>query len=73
VVDPVRVVAAFAEYMERGGHRVTREQFEQNLAAKLDDSVFTADIGPSLVPGCRWDRRGAAQKVSARFIALLPA
>ena len=47
-VDPARVVAAFQEYMKRGGHRVGRTQFEENLAAKLTDPRFTADIGPLL-------------------------
>ncbi len=47
-VDPERVVAAFQEYMKRGGHRVGRTQFEENLAAKLTDPRFTADIGPLL-------------------------
>ena len=50
-VDPERVVAAFGEYMKRGGHRVTRRQFEENLAAKLTDPRFTADIGPLLATG----------------------
>lgn len=47
-VDPERVVAAFQEYMKHGGHRVSRTQFEENLAAKLTDPRFTADIGPLL-------------------------
>lgn len=50
-VDPERVVAAFGEYMKHGGHRVTRTQFEENLAAKLTDPRFTADIGPLLATG----------------------
>jgi len=50
-VDPARIVAAFREYMEHGGHRVIRTQFEENLAAKLTDPRFTADIGPLLSTG----------------------
>ncbi len=30
-VDPARIVAAFAEYMERCGHHITRALFEQNF------------------------------------------
>jgi predicted nucleotidyltransferase component of viral defense system len=47
-VDPARVVAAFQEYMKHGGHRVGRAQFEENLAAKLNNQAFNADIGPLL-------------------------
>jgi predicted nucleotidyltransferase component of viral defense system len=71
-VDPARVVAAFSEYMDRGGHHVTRELFEHNLGSKLRDPQFTADIGPLIAPGYRWDIADAAQVVSSRLIALLP-
>jgi predicted nucleotidyltransferase component of viral defense system len=56
-VDPARIVTAFSEYMNRGGHHVTRELFEQNLTLKLQDSQFTAHISPLLAPGKDfWDR-----------------
>jgi len=50
-VAPERIVAAFLEYMKHGGHKVTRAQFEKNIAAKLLDPAFTADIGPLLAGG----------------------
>ena len=71
-VDPARIIAAFSEYMEQGGHHITHELFERNLASKLHDPLFTADIGPLLAPGHRWDIADAAKAVSARLIALLP-
>jgi predicted nucleotidyltransferase component of viral defense system len=71
-VDPARVIAAFSEYMDRGGHHITRELFEQNLDSKLRHPQFTADIGPLLAPGYSWDIADAAQTVSSRLIALLP-
>lgn len=71
-VDPARVIAAFSEYMDHGGHHVTRALFEQNIDAKLRDRQFTADIGPLLAPGHRWDTERAAGTVSSRLIALLP-
>jgi predicted nucleotidyltransferase component of viral defense system len=70
-VDPARVIAAFSEYMDRGGHHVTRELFEQNLASKLDDPQFTADIGPLLARGYSWDVADAAQAVTSRLLVLL--
>ena len=31
-------------YMDRGGHRVTRAMFGRNLAVKLGDPQFGADV-----------------------------
>ena len=58
--------------MKHGGHKVTRAQFEKNIAAKLQDRDFTADIGPLLADGFTWDITAAAPVVSSRLIALLP-
>ena len=71
-VDPARIIAAFSEYMDRGGHHVTRELFEENVATKLRDPQFTADLGPLLAAGHRWDIAAAATEVSSRLITLLP-
>jgi predicted nucleotidyltransferase component of viral defense system len=71
-VDPARIIAAFSEYMDRGGHRVTRALFEQNFEAKLRDSQFNADIGPLLASAYKWDVTVAAAVVSSRLIQLLP-
>jgi len=70
--NPARVISAFSEYMNHGGHHVTRALFEQNIDAKLTDRQFATDIGPLLAPGYRWDMEEAAKTVSARLIALLP-
>jgi predicted nucleotidyltransferase component of viral defense system len=71
-VDPARIIAAFSEYMDRGGDYVTRELFEQNLASKLRNPQFAADIGPLLARGYRWDMADAAQVVTSRLLTLLP-
>ncbi len=71
-VDPSRIVAAFSVYMDHGGHRVSRAQFEQNMAAKLRDPQFTADISPLLADGFSWDLEAAATSVSTGLIKLLP-
>lgn len=70
--DPDRVVKAFSAYMDHGGHSVTRPLFEKNLAEKLQSPQFTADIGPLLAPGYKWEIKEAANTVSSRLIALLP-
>lgn len=71
-VDPSRVIAAFSTYVEHGGQRVTRAQFEQNIDAKLGDRQFNSDISPLLSTDFRWDPDAAAEIVRSRLIACLP-
>src|SRR5665213_2863097 len=71
-VSPTRIIATFTEYMERGGHHVTRALFERNIDAKLHDTQFTADIGPLLAATHKWDSDAAAATVLSRLIELLP-
>jgi predicted nucleotidyltransferase component of viral defense system len=70
--DPDRIVAAFMHYMEHGGHRVSRAEFERNIEAKLRDPQFGGDIGPLLATGFEWDSTSAAATVSSRLIERLP-
>lgn len=69
--DPGRIIESFARYMDHGGHAVTRQQFEENLAAKLEDGNFIADIGPLLATGYEWDFEAAAALVTSELIARL--
>ena len=69
--NPEEVVASFYTYMEHGGHKVTRTQFQENIAAKLNDKNFTSDIGPLLASGYAWDDIGMAKKVDDSLISLL--
>lgn len=69
---PGRIVEAFFVYMDHGGYHVTRTQFEENLAGKLRDQTFAADIGPLLAGGYKWDLNESARKVSEQLITLLP-
>jgi predicted nucleotidyltransferase component of viral defense system len=71
-VDPVRIVEAFAAYMKEEGKRVTRAQFERNLAEKLTSAQFSADITPLLASNYKWTKDRAAETVSTRLLALLP-
>lgn len=67
-----RVIECFARYMREGGHHVTRTAFEQNLAEKLTDAVFCADMAPLLRAGVPWDPSAAARDVGERLLARLP-
>ena len=71
-VNPVRIVGAFSEYMKREGHPVTRALFERNMALKLHDAEFAADISPLLSVGFTWDIKTAAPPVMSRIIEILP-
>jgi predicted nucleotidyltransferase component of viral defense system len=71
-VSPARVVEVFATYMEATGTRVTRALFEQNLAAKKQDPIFTADLTPLLAHGRHWDLHAAFDRVSTELVARLP-
>ncbi len=60
-VDFDRVVCCFVEYLAAEGHGVSRAEFEANLAGKLQDPVFLADLQPLLAPGITWDLDVAAE------------
>ncbi len=70
--DPQRIVTAFLHYMANDGHPMTRAQVEQNLALKMRDGAFLADLSPLLASGEGWDPVTAAALVSQRLVALLP-
>lgn len=70
-VDPEEVVNIFHEYMAHGGHSVTRREFEENLARKLNDGAFTSDIGPLLASGYTWDLNLMAERVQDLLISRL--
>ncbi len=71
-VSPQRIVTAFQAYMDHDGHAVTRAMFERNLAGKLGDPQFSADMSALLVRDRSWEPADAARTVFDRLIALLP-
>lgn len=68
------VVECFHRYLAHGGQRISRAEFEGNLAAKLGDPAFLGDIGPLLAPGVRdaYDAVDAGTLVLRELVALLP-
>jgi hypothetical protein len=70
--DPERIVAAFLRYMDHGGHEISRALFEKNLAEKMRDPEFLADISPLVSDGYEWDPQSEAPLISSRLIELLP-
>ena len=70
--NPGRIAAAFREYMDREGSPVTRAMFERNLAGKIGDAQFNADMSALLRPGFEWRPAETARTVSEQLISLLP-
>lgn len=71
-VDDGVVVAMFGEYLQREGTRVTRAQFERNLAQKEGMPEFLGDILPLLPSGSSYDPKEALRLVRVRLIEKLP-
>ena len=71
-VASTRVVHCFLQYLDQSGLRVSRAEFEANLAAKLADPAFTQDVAPLLGPGAAWDLEDAARYVRRALLARLP-
>jgi len=71
-VSPGRVLEVFARYMHEDGARITRAMFEQNLAAKKADTVFTADMTPLLASGQTWSFDAAYDLVWRELVGRLP-
>ena len=71
-LDPEKVVACFKRYLENDGHRVTRVEFEENLAEKIDDKVFLGDVPPLLALGVSFDPAAALERVHEVFLSRLP-
>jgi hypothetical protein len=58
--------------MSEEGARVTRAMFEQNLALKKSDKVFTADMSPLLANAATWSLEEAFDVVWREFVGRLP-
>ena len=71
-VDFDRIIRCFREYLEHGGHRISRAEFEANLVQKMRDPAFTADLGPLLAPGVDWELTEAARLVIDELVPRLP-
>ena len=71
-VDPERVVEGFVRYLDREGRRISRAEFETNLAAKIEDRGFLADVRNLVSVGTEFDAAEAAKQVREELIARIP-
>lgn len=70
--NPENIVHCFLRYIENENHRVSRAEFEQNLNEKMEDPLFTEDIGPLLMVEDEWNIGKAAEYVMDELVALIP-
>lgn len=57
----MRVIEAFQAYLGAEDLRVTRAEFERNLAAKARNRLFIEEVTPMLAPGIAYDARTALE------------
>lgn len=68
-----KVVQCFLKYMEYGGHKVTRTEFEIAMHEKRNDTDFTSDMSPLLPEGSEdFDFGKAFDEIGSRLISLVP-
>jgi predicted nucleotidyltransferase component of viral defense system len=66
------VIECFQRYIAHDGLTITRAQFEENLANKMQDDAFLEDVEPLLPTGVTYQAETAYHLVSSRLIARLP-
>lgn len=71
-LDPEKVVACFVRYLENDERRITRTEFEENLAEKIRDPVFLSDVPPLLAAGVSFDPAAALDRVREALISRIP-
>lgn len=81
-LEAAKVVDCFTRYLAHTGKRVSRAEYEANLAEKIDDPAFTTDILPLLTHAAasdsggdasdRFDAARAWADVHRAFITILP-
>lgn len=67
-----RIVSCFSHYMEHDGLKVSRAQYEANLAAKLRSSAFLEDLRPLISTDTSYDPLVAAEVVGRELVSRLP-
>ena len=66
------VIECFQRYLAHGGLSVTRAQFEENLANKMQDDAFLEDVKPLLPTEVTYHSESAYNLIYNRLITRLP-
>ena len=67
-----RVVECFKRYLEHEGNRITRAEFEKNLASKMQNHDFKEDVKPLLIEGIEYNAEDACSFVLDNLVSKLP-
>ena len=67
-----KAIDAFQQYLKFQKLTVTRAMFEENLAHKMESSLFMSDISPILASHVSWDMVDAAKQLKEELLSLLP-
>lgn len=72
-ISDEKVIRCFLDYMQYGGHTVTRTEFEMAMHEKKSDPDFTSDISPLLPEGeDDFDYKVAFEEIGQRLVARVP-
>jgi predicted nucleotidyltransferase component of viral defense system len=71
-VNHDRVVECFNRYLKHDRKRVSRAEFEKNLAGKMQNQDFCQDVNPLLVEGTEYNTDEAYSYLLANLISKLP-
>lgn len=71
LVNPERVVEGFHHYLSRQGLRISRLEFEANLAKKIEETDFLADVRALVAKGTEFDAVAAANRVREDLLSRL--
>lgn len=72
-LDKDAVLRCFETYMKKMGKKISRSEFEKNMASKLIHPAFLGDVGPLLAKGAvAFDLERGFQTVKRAFIEKLP-
>lgn len=69
--DPQKIIESFQFYMKEEGHKVSKKEFQNNLALKMKDPDFLGDITALLRPGVEYNSDKAHKLVLEELLERL--
>lgn len=69
--SPQKIAIVFAEYIKRGGHSVSKDEFLRNVDEKLNDDEFQGDITSLLRPQVEFQFAAGWDNIRSNVILLL--
>jgi len=70
-ITPKKIAASFAEYIKRGGHSVSKDEYLKNVDSKLNDDEFQGDISSLLRRQVEFEFAAGWDNVRSNVIYLL--